>query len=105
MIHPNSTSQPRLVGTESFLVMSCHGWSLIVTLLSSVELENNDRRYDFMCIVTDAAILLFADQDADAQTPRIVPLTITTLPCSSFTVHTPVHIRLVWIIHYRLIVG
>ena len=35
-------------------------------------MENNDRRYDSMCIVTDAAILLFADQDADAQTSRSV---------------------------------
>ena len=33
-----------------------------------------------MCIVTDAAILLFANQDADAQTPRSVPLTMA-LPC------------------------
>ena len=35
-----------------------------------------------MCIVTDAAILLFADQDADAQTSRSVPVPLTmALPC------------------------
>ena len=51
---------------------TCHGWSLNVTLLISAELKNNDRQYDSMCIVTDAAILLFADQDADAQTSRSV---------------------------------